>query len=93
MSPKKKTSSKKISARANARKDATREITRGKSAADGAKKPAPRKSPAVKPDEMETDVLEFIQAIDDYKRVQARPFPSWSEILDIVKELGYERQA
>ena len=44
-----------------------------------------------KPDQMEPDVLEFIQAIDDYKRANGRPFPSWSEVLEIIKTLGYER--
>ena len=37
-------------------------------------------------------VLEFIQAIDDYKRAEGRPFPNWSEVLDIVKGLGYQRR-
>lgn len=46
---------------------------------------------AARPDEMPPDVLEFIHAIDVYKRVNQRPFPSWSEILVIVKSLGYAR--
>ena len=45
------------------------------------------------PDSMSQDVIEFITAVDDYKRLNQRPFPSWSEILDVVKALGYERQA
>jgi len=45
-------------------------------------------SPA-KPTEMEADVLEFIQAINDYKRLNSRPFPNWSEVLDVIKSLGY----
>ncbi len=40
---------------------------------------------------MSEDVIEFITAVDDYKRKNQRPFPSWSEILDVVKALGYER--
>lgn len=44
-----------------------------------------------KPDQMEPEVLEFIQAIDDYKRIHGRPFPSWSEVLEIIRNLGYER--
>ncbi|MEM9802923.1 MAG: hypothetical protein AAGA20_21540 [Planctomycetota bacterium] len=64
--------------------------------ASGAKK-ASKSTPSAggtrKPDEMPADVLEFIQAIDDYKRNENRPFPTWSEILDIVKSLGYERSA
>lgn len=55
-------------------------------------KSASRPKPAVtKPDEMDPELLEFIQAIDDYKRIQGRPFPHWSEVLEIIKDLGYER--
>lgn len=49
------------------------------------------KATVTKPDQMAPEVLEFIQAIDDYKRLHGRPFPNWSEVLDIVKQLGYER--
>ena len=52
---------------------------------------APRKPAAPNAAEMPADVLEFIQAIDDYKRLNGRPFPSWSEVLEIVKELGYQK--
>ena len=57
------------------------------------KSPAAKAPAATKPDGMDADVLEFIQAIDDYKRQAGRPFPSWSEVLEIVKGLGYERGA
>jgi hypothetical protein len=50
-----------------------------------------KKSGAVRPDEMSPEVLEFIHAIDVYKRNTQRKFPNWSEILDIVKSLGYTR--
>jgi len=82
MSPKKSTSRK-----APVTRKTTSSTPAPKSAA--AKKPTP--GAATKPDQMEPDVLEFIQAIDDYKRHESRPFPSWSEILEIVKGLGYER--
>ena len=49
-----------------------------------------RKS-ALRPDEMPADVLEFITAIDDYKRHHQRPFPTWSEVLEVLKSLGYQR--
>lgn len=50
-----------------------------------------KKGSAARPDEMPADVLEFIHAIDVYKRVHQRPFPNWSEILEILKTLGYSR--
>ena len=36
-------------------------------------------------------MVEFIQAMDEYKRLQRRPFPSWSEVLDVLKSLGYTK--
>jgi hypothetical protein len=50
-----------------------------------------RRTTAVRPDEMPPEVLEFITAIDDYKRIYRRPFPTWSEVLEILKTLGYSR--
>jgi hypothetical protein len=47
----------------------------------------------IRPDEMSGDLVEFITAIDSYKRIHERPFPSWSEVLEIVKALGYSRSA
>lgn len=41
--------------------------------------------------EMSEEVLEFVRAIDDFKRKNNKPFPTWSEVLDIVKELGYRK--
>jgi len=37
--------------------------------------------------------IEFIRAVDRYKRKFNRPFPTWSEILAIVKELGYTKDS
>jgi len=51
---------------------------------------APRTG-TLRPDEMPPDVIEFITAIDDYKRSNRRPFPTWSEVLEILKGLGYGR--
>jgi len=39
--------------------------------------------------ELTLEEIEFIRAIDKYKRKYNRPFPTWSEVLAIVKELGY----
>jgi hypothetical protein len=50
-----------------------------------------RQPSAARPDEMPPEVLEFITAIDEYKRSHRRPFPTWSEVLEILKSLGYER--
>jgi len=42
---------------------------------------------------MNEEQVDFLKAIDEYKRVNSRPFPTWTEILDIVLYLGYRRVA
>ena len=46
---------------------------------------------AMRPDEMPAEVVEFITAMDQYKREHQRPFPNWSEVLEVLKSLGYSR--
>ncbi|HOD81415.1 MAG: hypothetical protein BWX88_02732 [Planctomycetes bacterium ADurb.Bin126] len=43
--------------------------------------------------EMTEEQFEFITAINEYKRVNRRPFPSWTEVLDVMKALGYRKVA
>ena len=45
----------------------------------------------ISPPEMSQELIDFITAIDSYKRVNQRPFPSWGEVLEVLKSLGYER--
>ncbi len=43
--------------------------------------------------QMSDEQFEFIMAIDEYKRANARPFPTWTEVLEIIIALGYRRVA
>jgi hypothetical protein len=42
---------------------------------------------------MNDEQFAFILAIDEYKRVNNRPFPTWTEVLEVVKYLGYRKVA
>lgn len=42
--------------------------------------------------EIDADALEFIEAIDQFKKQHGRPFPSWSEVLMVLRQLGYSRR-
>jgi hypothetical protein len=33
----------------------------------------------------------FMKAMDQYKRANRRPFPTWSEVLEVLRALGYRR--
>lgn len=35
--------------------------------------------------------MEFMQAMHDYKHSSGRMFPTWSEVLEVIKALGYEK--
>jgi hypothetical protein len=35
--------------------------------------------------------LEFLRAMDEYKRQYRRPFPAWHEVLAVLKSLGYSK--
>jgi hypothetical protein len=35
--------------------------------------------------------VEFMRAVEEYKRSSGRLFPTWSEVLEVVRGLGYRR--
>jgi hypothetical protein len=37
------------------------------------------------------DEIEFMSALDDYKRRSGRMFPTCSEVLEVIRSLGYEK--
>ncbi len=37
------------------------------------------------------DELEFVRAIEDFKKENSKTFLSWSEVLRIFKDLGYRK--
>jgi len=41
--------------------------------------------------EMQTEQFSFIAAIDAYKRVNQKPFPTWTEVLEVIRKLGYRK--
>jgi len=43
--------------------------------------------------QMSDEQFEFLMAIDEYKRANARPFPTWTEVLEIIKAMGYRKVA
>ncbi len=37
------------------------------------------------------DEMEFMKAMERYKRENRRPFPTWSEVLEVLISMGYRR--
>ena len=43
--------------------------------------------------QMSDEQFEFVMAVDEYKRKNSRPFPTWTEVLELIKALGYRKVA
>ena len=43
--------------------------------------------------QMSDEQFEFLLAIDEYKRKNTRPFPTWTEVLEVIKAMGYRKVA
>ena len=37
--------------------------------------------------------IEFTEAMERYRQENRRPFPTWSEVLEVLRSLGYRRVA
>jgi hypothetical protein len=35
--------------------------------------------------------MEFMMAMNEYKHSSGRMFPTWSEVLEVLRSLGYEK--
>jgi hypothetical protein len=40
---------------------------------------------------MNAEQFEFIMAIETYKKVNKRMFPTWTEVLEVIHQLGYRK--
>ncbi len=69
---------------------------RNKAAADR-RKNVPERRRQVDPTTCERDYTDeeiaFMKAMDQYKRDNRRPFPTWSEVLEVLRALGYRKVA
>jgi len=43
--------------------------------------------------EMTPEQFEFVMAIETYKKVNKRLYPTWTEVLEVVQKLGYRKVA
>ena len=43
--------------------------------------------------QMTEEQFEFLMAIEQYKKSNSRSFPTWTEVLDVIKALGYRKVA
>jgi hypothetical protein len=63
----------------------------------GSKRDLPERRRQVDPTTCERDYNDeeiiFMKSMDQYKRDNRRPFPTWSEVLEVLRALGYRKVA
>jgi hypothetical protein len=55
----------------------------------GIRRPEDRK--AAEEGEMTVEQFEFVMAIETYKKVNKKMFPTWTEVLEVIQQLGYRK--
>jgi len=73
-----------------------RSIVDRRSSFDRRRGPGHRRTPerrAAEEGEMNEEQFEFLMAIDEYKRANQRPFPTWTEVLEVIRAIGYRKVA
>lgn len=53
----------------------------------------PEFNKAAEEGEMNQEQFLFIKAIDAFKRANDRPYPTWTEVLEVIRKLGYRKTA
>ncbi len=40
---------------------------------------------------MTGEQFEFVMAIETYKKINKRMYPTWTEVLEVIRQLGYRK--
>ena len=71
-----------------------REVEGSESDLDRRRGPGRRRSDFVKAaeeGEMTREQFQFLMAIDAFKQANSRSFPTWTDVLEVVRKLGYRK--
>jgi len=82
------TPSKKIRSAKPARPAAAAPAGSTRTSSRSAKRRSP-KEPEPDPELLEEERTEFLRAIDRYKRKTGKTFPNWTEVLEVIRSLGW----
>ena len=55
----------------------------------GIRRPEDRRS--AEEGELTTEQFEFVMAIEEYKKANKKTFPTWTEVLEVIKLIGYDK--
>jgi hypothetical protein len=75
-----------------ARPDSEGSASSTRTSSRSAKRRSP-KDPPMDPEVLEVERVEFLRAMDRYKRKTGKTFPSWTEVLDVLRSIGWTSPA
>lgn len=78
------------------RKGGRRDVVQRRFGLDRRRGPGRRRTEtrrAAEEGQMTEQQWEFLEAMTEYKRLNKRPFPTWSEVLDVIIAIGYRKVA
>ena len=78
------------------RKGSRRDVVQRRVGLDRRRGPGRRRTEtrrAAEEGQMTEQQWEFLEAMTEYKRLNKRPFPTWSEVLDVIIAIGYRKVA
>ena len=81
---------------AEQRKGSRRDVVQRRVGLDRRRGPGRRRTEtrrAAEEGQMTEQQWEFLEAMTEYKRLNKRPFPTWSEVLDVIIAIGYRKVA
>jgi hypothetical protein len=55
----------------------------------GIRRPEDRR--AAEEGELTAEQFEFVMAIEEFKRANHKTFPTWTDVLDVIKLIGYRK--
>jgi hypothetical protein len=74
------------------RKSSASSAAKAKGSTRTSSRSAKRRSPKEPPEDpelLEFERLEFLKAMDKYKRKSGKTFPSWTEVLAVLRDIGW----
>jgi len=84
--PAKKTAARKSGTKRSTKKGASRST---RTSSRSAKRRSPKPDTSLEDELREIERVDFLRAIDLYKRRTGKTFPSWTEVLDVLRGLGW----
>ncbi len=70
-------------------KSKTKKSAPTRTSSRSAKRRSPKEGEGVDLQQLELERVEFLRAMDKYKRQTGKTFPTWTEVLEVIRSIGW----